>query len=253
MRPVKSSGIDYFPHDCNHDEDLEYIEAKHGLIGYAIYFKILERIYKKEGYYLQWDEKQTFLLSKKLGIEKEKLVEIVMDMITEQLFDSKMLNRYKILTSQGIQGRYFKVVGKRKKIKFNSDYGLIPEITELIQEKTELIPEETTQSKRERESKRESKSKDIGDNSYPILDFWALWLKKSKDELLPQELPTPIEKKIIRIALEQQNFDFWIPLIENVHKSTKKPKLKFFLDGDFREYEQPIIKKKRGYDPNVFK
>jgi hypothetical protein len=48
--PLKA-GIDYFPHDTDaiNDEKIEAMRAEYGNDGYAFYFILLERIYKKNG------------------------------------------------------------------------------------------------------------------------------------------------------------------------------------------------------------
>jgi hypothetical protein len=68
-RPQKE-GLDYFPLDVDMDQDdkLFFIEAKHGLIGFAIVIRLLMQIYK-EGYYKHYsDDKDAFLLSKRLSV-----------------------------------------------------------------------------------------------------------------------------------------------------------------------------------------
>ena len=51
-RPQKT-GLDYFPHDtdASTDEKIEALEAIFGAIGYAFYFKALERIFKAAGFW----------------------------------------------------------------------------------------------------------------------------------------------------------------------------------------------------------
>ena len=59
-RPIKK-GLSYFSLDCDTDSKIEYIEAIHGLEGFAVVIKLWQRIYKEEGYYLTWNKKSKLL------------------------------------------------------------------------------------------------------------------------------------------------------------------------------------------------
>lgn len=48
-RPNKA-GLEYFSLDCGMDDKVELIEAKYGLIGFAVIIKLWQKIYS-EGYY----------------------------------------------------------------------------------------------------------------------------------------------------------------------------------------------------------
>ena len=83
-RPQKE-GLDYFPLDVDMDQDdkLFFIEAKHGLIGFAIVIRLLMQIYK-EGYYKHYsDDKDAFLLSKRLSVDVNVIKNVVNDCINE--------------------------------------------------------------------------------------------------------------------------------------------------------------------------
>ncbi len=110
-------GLDYFTHDTYLSEDpkIEYIEAAHGLTGYAVFIKILEKIYRN-GYYLNWSERDSLIFSKKNNIDAKKCQNIISDCLKESLFDKEKYNKYSILTSHGIQARYLKSCERRKNI-----------------------------------------------------------------------------------------------------------------------------------------
>ena len=59
-RPIKQ-GLDYFPMDVDLDEKFELLEAKHGLLGFAVIIKLFQRIYR-EGYFLKWNEETALYL-----------------------------------------------------------------------------------------------------------------------------------------------------------------------------------------------
>ena len=58
-------GIDYFSHDVDmlQDKKIKIIKAKHGLVGYAVYLRLLEELYRENGYYLQIVEDFNILFS----------------------------------------------------------------------------------------------------------------------------------------------------------------------------------------------
>lgn len=122
VRPVKQ-GIEYFTHDVNLslDEKLEYIEAMHGIIGYATFLKLLERIYRN-GYFCRWTKKEMALFSKRNNLEMDVTGRIVIDCLDEGLFDVDMYEKHQILTSRSVQRRYISACAKRKTLHFVKAY-----------------------------------------------------------------------------------------------------------------------------------
>lgn len=124
-RPYKP-GLEYFSHDVDLSSDpkTELLEAKHGLTGYGVYLKLLERVYR-EGYYVSWGENETLIFSKRVNVDINVCSTIVNDCAEIGLFNQSMLEKYSILTSHGIQSRYLKGCVRRKKVDFCSEYLLI--------------------------------------------------------------------------------------------------------------------------------
>lgn len=122
-RPTKT-GLDYFPHDTTTENDLEYIEAKHGLIGYAVFFKLLERIYD-HGYYIEWSDRRRTLLAKRWQVDESSLQAVVDDCLEEGLFSEVIHKEHGVLTSKAVQRRYVAGCEKRKRIEFREEYLLI--------------------------------------------------------------------------------------------------------------------------------
>ena len=109
-RPNKQ-GLDYFPlnTDISKDDKIALIEAKHGLTGFGIIIKLYEKIYYNKGYYYEWNEDAQLLFAKQVGLEIEKLEEIINDAIKWGLFDEKLFKKYKILTSRRIQKTFLEM------------------------------------------------------------------------------------------------------------------------------------------------
>ena len=118
-------GLDYFSHDTEFDNELEYILAVHKETGYYVYFRLLERLYKIYGYYYPADKKSIALLASKINVDIERLNVIINDCIEENLFNKEKYEVYSILTSVGIQRRFLDAVIRRKEILICEDYMLL--------------------------------------------------------------------------------------------------------------------------------
>lgn len=124
-RPFKQ-GLDYFPLDTNIDNKLEIFESEYGLLGFGFIIKLFQKIYSN-GYYLEWNEYSPGLLKKEIGIEKDQINEMINFCLNINLFDKNLYSNFNILTSKGIQKRYFTVSKRRKELKeiIKNDYILI--------------------------------------------------------------------------------------------------------------------------------
>lgn len=119
------SGIDYFPLDVTLDEKFELIEAEFGLTGFGVVVKLLQRIYGGQGYYIEWTKEVALLFAKRIGLGGNAVSEIVSASIERGIFDKALYEKYQILTSKGIQKRYFEAVGRRKSVEVESKYLLV--------------------------------------------------------------------------------------------------------------------------------
>ena len=151
-RPIQD-GLRYFPLDvdADYDDKVQLIEGLHGAIGFAVIIKMFMKIYSS-GYFYKWEEKEQILIAKRIGIDSNSVNNIINDCVKYELFQEKLFNEYRILTSDGVQKRYFTAVGKKKKGDVIKEYLLIGEqelhemcplmvIKSVIPEKTVVIPE----------------------------------------------------------------------------------------------------------------
>lgn len=120
-------GIDYFPHSCELNDELMYIIGLHKETGYYVYFRLLEKLYHQYGYYAKWDKKNIVLFSEKINVDINKINDIIIDCFCGNIFDKRLHDEYKILTSEGIQKRYFEAIDRRKSADVISNYLLIDE------------------------------------------------------------------------------------------------------------------------------
>lgn len=128
-RPIKE-GLEYFPLDCDIDQDdkITLIEAQHGLIGFGIAIKLLMKIYNNS-YFYEWTEKEQLLFSKRVNVNINEVNVVINDLVKWGFFDKDLFEREKILTSSGIQKRYLAAVGRRQKVKIIKKYLLLDKET----------------------------------------------------------------------------------------------------------------------------
>ena len=123
-RPPKE-GLDYFPLDTVLDTKFDLIEAEFGLTGFAVIVKLYQKIYGEFGYYCEWTKEVALLFSKKVGEGYNVVSEIVSAAVKRGIFDKDLYEEYNILTSKGIQERYFEAVSRRLQIKTENKYLLV--------------------------------------------------------------------------------------------------------------------------------
>jgi hypothetical protein len=174
-RPIKV-GLDYFSLDVSLDDNVELMEAECGLAGFAILIKLWQKIYS-EGYYIEWEEDNAVLFSRKINSEITLVNSVVISCLSRKIFSKELYDKYKILTSKAIQKRYLiacKQV-KRSNVTFIKDYLLVnSELTQVITELTTVNSEEisknsefSTQKKRKERKRNERKGKENNDELSP--------------------------------------------------------------------------------------
>ncbi len=116
------SGIDYFPLECRLDDKMKLIKAEFGLTGRAIVVDLWCRIYSEEGYYCVWDSEVALLFASEEGVGGKVVSEVVDAAIRRGIFDRDKYEQYGILTSHGIQKRYFEAVSRRVSVEAKKEY-----------------------------------------------------------------------------------------------------------------------------------
>ena len=125
-RPTKR-GIDYFPLDVDflQDTKIRKIMRSNGTGSIAILISLLSSIYKDNGYFTKWDSDIPFLVADEVGASEGAVSEVVNKSVQVGFFDKELYEKYKILTSKGIQKRYMRVAEKRKSIELFREYLLL--------------------------------------------------------------------------------------------------------------------------------
>ncbi|MGJ9384281.1 Lin1244/Lin1753 domain-containing protein [Salipaludibacillus sp. CF4.18] len=122
-RPIKQ-GLEFFSLDVKMDDETELIEAEHGHKGFVILIKMFQKIYSN-GYFLNWNEKQQILFSKKVSVDTNEVTDIINDCVKWDIFNSDLYERFGILTSRRIQEHYVRSTYKRSKVEMIEEYLLI--------------------------------------------------------------------------------------------------------------------------------
>lgn len=174
------SGIDYFPLDVALDEKVELIEAQFGLTGFAVLVKLFQKIYGGEGYYAEWTNEIALLFAKKIGSNGNAVSDIVDAAVKRGIFDKTLYDKYQILTSKGIQKRYFEAVSRRKNVEVKGAYLLVNATDFLknvciLKENADISPENADISQQSKvEESRVEKSRGKESNAPAREDTTAL-------------------------------------------------------------------------------
>jgi len=118
---LTKEGLDYFSLDCKLDDKIYMVEVELGLEGFALFIKLLMKVYD-EGYYLKWDDRTAKIFAKQNNIKIDVCIKLIDVCINEGLFNHKLYKKYQILTSNGIQKRYFEAIKRRKEIHIIKEY-----------------------------------------------------------------------------------------------------------------------------------
>ena len=147
-RPLKQ-GLEYFSFDTDFFSDVKIrrISRACGPASTSILICLLCNIYRDKGYYIAWDENLPFVVADTIGTTEGAVEEVIKKAIQVGFFDKELFDKYKILTSNGIQTRFKSAVSRREEIEYVVDY-LVSELkNDVIACKNEVIDDKSTQSK----------------------------------------------------------------------------------------------------------
>lgn len=111
--------------DC--DRKIDKLLDAQGCTGFVIYFFLCQRAYGSNGYYYSWCYDDAATTAKKIGggAGAQSVEETVRFCLQTGLFDNRLFDRWKILTSRGIQKRYMQVALTRTYKSVISEYWLL--------------------------------------------------------------------------------------------------------------------------------
>ena len=87
--------------------------------------KLWQKIYGGKGYYTEWSPDVALMFAGENGVGVNVVQEVVRACLNRGIFDQGMYKKFKILTSDGVQTRYFKAIERRSFEKIDQRYLLV--------------------------------------------------------------------------------------------------------------------------------
>lgn len=191
-------GLDYFPLNVDFFESdkLQLLSARYGLKGESLALRLLCRIYAG-GYFSRFGDDEIILFAKRAGdnCKPTFVKDVLNEMIKRDFFDKKIYEQFEILTSEGIQRRYFEATGRRKHICLRKelllvDLSKIPNVN--ISTQNAYIIEENVDIISQRKGKEKESEKEIENESEQAHIYTCAHAREEKVQLLTHEAnPTP--------------------------------------------------------------
>jgi hypothetical protein len=214
-RPTKQ-GLDYFPVDVNFDDKIELFIAEEGAEGIGILVTIWQLIYQNEGYFIKNNEALVMLIRRRTMSDIEIIRRIIQSLLARNVFSKTKENKYKILTSKGIQKRFFEITSRRKKFDICHNYLCLGLNVAITPENTTL----STQSKVKESKVKESKVKESKVLLSLLQNLWNERIKLSKSGLRNVIQNSKDRKSKERLRLKSRDEESWTTVFDKINNST---------------------------------
>jgi hypothetical protein len=132
---VKGNGIDYFKVQVGmmDDSKIQKVIAKHSWKEVSSFLMwILPLIYGEEGFYYKWDEDSSGLYALKSNSQIDDGEKILETLLEKGFFNQMLYDKYKIVTSKGIQSRFAEAASRRVDFSVPAQYWLGEEAKNII-------------------------------------------------------------------------------------------------------------------------
>lgn len=239
-RPL-SRGIEYYPLDVDFMNDIKIrkIMKSCGPNSIAIIILLLGNIYKDEGYFMKWDEDVCFLVADEVGAKEVYVKEVLKKCLQVDLFSNELFEKYKIITSKGIQKRFFEITKRRKRENLIDEYLLVNvtetgvNVTETIvtEAETGVIVSKSTQSKVKESKVKKSIEGDINNKLISRLNS-LLKIPVHPNFLTKINANIDVEKLIDELSKSK-----WVCENHNLNKANNSFLVKL-CNGDYRDYKK---------------
>lgn len=219
-RPTKQ-GIDYFPIDVDFDDKIEMYLLEKESLGLAVLVTLWQLIYKNEGYYIHNGNDLLLMIKKRISGDINSIKECINLSLDRNIFDKNLYEKHKILTSRGIQKRFFDAANKKKEVKYNPKFMLIDvsDYENLVKVDINSIDSAGNSTKEKEEEK---------ENEEVYTQITEMWNFFAKSYSLPEiKLLSDKRKKHIKTRLLETGFNF-----ETILRQAEKSK---FLLGDNKQ------------------
>ena len=188
----------------------------------SVIISLLCNIYRKQGYYILWDDDLPFFIADEVGVSEGCVREVIKKALQVGFFDVEKHSAYGILTSAGIQRRFFEIIKRRTNIEIKSEY-LINVCNNSINVCNNSIfayknPTTAKEEKTKKESAKEKNKKEENNTTPTTACAYAC-------EEASEASPLPTYEKLLASSLRSQE---WLEtLAMNYHMDV--PRLKNLL------------------------
>jgi len=216
-RPIKQ-GLEYFSFDTDFFSDVKIrkIARACGASSTSILICLLCNIYKDKGYYILWDEDLPFVIADTVGVSEGAVKEVIIKALQVGFFNQELYDRYKILTSNGIQNRFKSAVLRREEIEYIKEYLVSDCKNEVIACNNQVNDDRSTQSKVNKITvKRKNKENPSKEG-------------QKKDEEKPKGNDTAKKLNAAKAATLSRKDEFYKSLIPYIEKYPKDMIRSFF-------------------------
>jgi len=110
MGRLAQKGLDYFPLDTTWETSVKLVKARYGALEGAGFLTELWASIYRENYYREWNEEAELLFADEIKRPVAWVHEVVEYCFDKGIFDRAVYEAKGVLTSHGIQRRYFKTV-----------------------------------------------------------------------------------------------------------------------------------------------
>ena len=212
-RPERNN-VDYFPFLCEEGNKMFYIEQTYGNDGFATFVKLLRELAKTDFHYLNLSKPSTMMyLSAKCQITKERLENIIRDLVDLGKFNRQLWEENKVIWCQdlidSIGDAYLK--RKNKCIDYDGLLVLLDGLGVRKLNKSVLNSADNPQSKVEYSKVEETKG-NLGEKKFLKNQVFSVELLQSKqwietvamqNKLRPEEIDNWMETFLKKLISEQ--------------------------------------------------
>jgi hypothetical protein len=118
-------GIDYFPLDVQFDDRVELFLLEKEAVGLAVLITLFQIIYQNEGYYTVNGKDLFLLIKKRINVDINEIDSCINVLLERNILHKTLYEKYNILTSSGIQKRFFDAAKRKKEVKTVAEFLLI--------------------------------------------------------------------------------------------------------------------------------
>lgn len=256
--------VDIFDGDKKIDK---LLDAK-GWKGFGVYFFLCQRAYKMNGYFYEWSYDDCATTARKMGggINSGTVKETVDYCFQVDLFDRRLFDRWGVLTSRGIQRRFWTVLSKRRsKIVYEEYWLLKPEeckglVKVSLNDDVQPTNDDVQPTNDDSFPIKERKENNIYDTAFPselekAFQMYLLVRKSNYGEILPEQIQA-LREDLLQLSTDEKEqlaivkkataggWKSFYKLKKEPAKDKRKPEKKGPNNFQGREYDMDSLEKR---------